>query len=52
VCKDADIQGFPTWVINGQKLEGDWPLGYLAAVLDGADPASPDAKAAPFGEQT
>jgi hypothetical protein len=37
-CTDADVQGFPTWVINGRKVEGDWPLAYLEAVLDGADP--------------
>lgn len=37
-CTDANVQNFPTWVINGQTVEGDWPLEYLAGVLDGADP--------------
>lgn len=37
-CIDADVQGFPTWIINGKKIEGDWPLPYLQSVLDGADP--------------
>jgi len=30
VCKAADLQGFPTWVINGQKLEGDQTFDQLA----------------------
>lgn len=38
-CLDANIQGFPTWIINGQKVEGDWPLPYLQSVLEGADPS-------------
>jgi hypothetical protein len=38
VCVDANIQGFPTWVIGDQNLEGDWPLPALQEVLDGADP--------------
>ena len=38
-CTEADIQGFPTWVIRGQKVEGDWPLAYLNEVADGGDPA-------------
>jgi thiol-disulfide isomerase/thioredoxin len=38
VCVDADIQGFPTWIIRGQKVEGDWPLMYLNEVADGGDP--------------
>jgi hypothetical protein len=37
-CVDAGVQGFPTWIINGQAIEGDWPLPYLEAVLDGANP--------------
>jgi hypothetical protein len=37
-CKDAGIDGFPTWVIDGQKLEGELPLAALEEVLDGADP--------------
>lgn len=37
-CIDADVQGFPTWIINGKKVEGDWPLPFLKSVLDGADP--------------
>lgn len=39
VCRDAGVQGFPTWVINGQVIEGDWPLDFLASVLDGAEAA-------------
>ena len=37
-CKDAGIEGFPTWVINGRKVEGDWSLRALGELLDGADP--------------
>ena len=39
-CKEADVEGFPTWLINGQKLEGDWSLAALQDALDGADTAS------------
>ena len=37
LCVDADIQGFPTWVIGGQKVEGDWPLAALEDALAGVD---------------
>lgn len=29
-CAAADVQGFPTWVINGKKLEGEQTLEKLA----------------------
>jgi uncharacterized membrane protein len=29
-CKAADLQGFPTWVINGEKFSGTRPLKLLA----------------------
>lgn len=31
-CKDANIQGFPTWVINGQVLSGEKIFAELARV--------------------
>ncbi|GLJ49975.1 hypothetical protein SUGI_1062890 [Cryptomeria japonica] len=33
-CKDANIQGFPTWVINGQVLSGEKIFAELARVSD------------------
>eukprot|EP00238_Polyblepharides_amylifera_P000921 CAMPEP_0196570662 /NCGR_PEP_ID=MMETSP1081-20130531/803_1 /TAXON_ID=36882 /ORGANISM="Pyramimonas amylifera, Strain CCMP720" /LENGTH=331 /DNA_ID=CAMNT_0041887221 /DNA_START=224 /DNA_END=1219 /DNA_ORIENTATION=+ len=30
VCKAADLEGFPTWVINGQKFEGEQTFDVLA----------------------
>lgn len=33
-CSEADIKGFPTWVIAGKKLEGEQTLEALEAVLD------------------
>lgn len=30
-CIDAGVQGFPTWIINGQKLVGEQTLEELAA---------------------
>ena len=35
-CKEANIDGFPTWIINGEKLEGDWPLESLEQAVNGA----------------
>ncbi|KAH7522147.1 hypothetical protein FEM48_Zijuj07G0107500 [Ziziphus jujuba var. spinosa] len=29
-CADAGIEGFPTWVINGQVLSGEQELSDLA----------------------
>ncbi|GMI68238.1 Lumen Thiol Oxidoreductase 1 [Hibiscus trionum] len=31
-CADANLEGFPTWVINGQVLSGDMELEKLAEV--------------------
>ncbi len=32
VCKDADIQGYPTWVFaDGSRLSGEVPMGTLAS---------------------
>lgn len=33
-CKVAELKGFPTWIINGERLEGDQTLETLQAVLD------------------
>ena len=33
-CTEADIKGFPTWVVAGEKLEGEQTLASLEAVLD------------------
>jgi protein-disulfide isomerase len=35
-CDAAGVKAFPTWVINGQKIEGQQSLEALAALLDGA----------------
>ncbi|XP_051115443.1 thiol-disulfide oxidoreductase LTO1-like [Andrographis paniculata] len=31
-CQDAKIEGFPTWIINGQVLNGEQQLSELAAI--------------------
>ncbi|KAH7529174.1 hypothetical protein FEM48_Zijuj05G0156500 [Ziziphus jujuba var. spinosa] len=33
-CIDARIEGFPTWVINGQVLSGEQELSDLAQASD------------------
>ncbi|KAJ6774703.1 hypothetical protein OIU79_017987 [Salix purpurea] len=33
-CADAKLEGFPTWVINGQVLSGDQELSELAKVSE------------------
>lgn len=33
VCKEAGLEGFPTWVIGGEKLEGDQTLDQLEEAL-------------------
>jgi hypothetical protein len=38
VCMDVDMQGFPTWIIQVQKVEGDWALTYLDEVADAGGP--------------
>jgi hypothetical protein len=40
-CEAAGVRAFPTWVINGQTVEGELTLEALEAKLDGKeDPAS------------
>jgi len=36
-CQEADIQGYPTWVINGKKLEGGKDLETLRELVRGRD---------------
>jgi len=33
VCEEADVRGYPTWVIKGEKIEGDQTLQELEAKL-------------------
>ena len=33
-CEEADIRGFPTWIINGEKIEGDQSLETLGETVD------------------
>lgn len=33
-CETADVKGFPTWIIKGEKLEGDQELQVLEATAD------------------
>ena len=33
-CETADVKGFPTWIIKGEKLEGDQELQVLEAAAD------------------
>ena len=33
VCESADVRGYPTWVINGERIEGDQTLEELEAKL-------------------
>ncbi len=40
VCKDADLQSFPTWIIDGQKLEGEQSFAKLRSLLPAARPAA------------
>lgn len=35
-CKEAQLEGFPTWVINGERLEGDQSLEQLEAAMSKA----------------
>ncbi|KAK8673334.1 hypothetical protein V6N13_111677 [Hibiscus sabdariffa] len=34
-CADANLEGFPTWVINGQVLSGEMELEKLAELTEG-----------------
>ncbi|MFC1741125.1 hypothetical protein ACFL3V_01135 [Nanoarchaeota archaeon] len=36
LCAENDVQGFPTWIIDGAKYEGRQPLSRLSA-LTGCD---------------
>lgn len=33
VCTAADLEGFPTWIIGGQKLSGEQTFDQLEAAL-------------------
>ncbi|QDZ21916.1 thiol-disulfide oxidoreductase [Chloropicon primus] len=33
-CEAADVKGFPTWVINGERIEGDQTLEDLEATVN------------------
>ena len=33
-CKDAGLEGFPMWTINGKKYSGEQRFGQLEAALD------------------
>jgi len=33
-CKEANLEGFPTWVIGSERLEGEQPLEVLQSALD------------------
>ncbi len=35
-CQEAGLEGFPTWVIKGQKLVGQQSLEELEAALEKA----------------
>ena len=37
VCKEANLEGFPTWVIGSQRIEGAQELETLEAALDKAE---------------
>ena len=39
-CKAADLNGFPTWVIGGQRIEGAQSLDTLQAALEKNESAS------------
>jgi hypothetical protein len=41
-CEAAGVRAFPTWVINGQLVEGQQTLTALAAQLDAPPPAAPE----------
>ena len=32
-CVDANLTGFPAWIIGGKKLDGEQPLAKLEAEL-------------------
>lgn len=34
-CKDAKIQAFPAWIINGQQYSGAQSFDKLERILDG-----------------
>eukprot|EP01024_Parvocaulis_polyphysoides_P061167 TRINITY_DN674_c0_g1_i1.p2 TRINITY_DN674_c0_g1~~TRINITY_DN674_c0_g1_i1.p2 ORF type:complete len:260 (-),score=17.48 TRINITY_DN674_c0_g1_i1:170-847(-) len=34
-CLQANLRGFPTWVINGKEIEGEQTFDQLSAALDG-----------------
>jgi len=42
-CKEAGIRGYPTWVINGKKIEGGRDLPRLRDILEGKDVAGDEA---------
>mmetsp|Transcript_12734 Transcript_12734/g.24030 ORF Transcript_12734/g.24030 Transcript_12734/m.24030 type:complete len:84 (+) Transcript_12734:3205-3456(+) len=33
-CESNDVRGFPTWIINGEKIEGDQTLEDLEFTVD------------------
>ncbi len=33
-CEEAEVRGFPTWVIQGEKIEGDQSLDLLSETAD------------------
>jgi len=33
-CEEADVRGYPTWTIKGERIEGDQTLDVLEALVD------------------
>ena len=44
-CMDANLSGFPAWIINGKKLDGEQSFDKLEAELAAAAPADRAASA-------
>ncbi len=44
-CVDANLTGFPAWIINGKKLDGEQSFDKLEAELAAAAAAAPEVAA-------
>ena len=39
-CKAAKLEGFPLWIINGQRYDGEQSFSQLEAALNKGSPTS------------